>query len=287
MKSLFGKLLKFINDLIERFARHRVGASAAHTAFFIMLSFIPCIILLFSLLQFTGIEKVDVLVAIQRRVPREMQVFCTGVISEAYSKTATTISLSALATLWSAGRGMMALTEGLQWIAEIREERNYIAVRIRSTFYTVVFLLLIIVFLLLGVFGNALMKLLVTRFPVTVYAVEMIRDVKNIFLLLFAVVIFALIYKFMPGEHKPMKYHMPGAFISSIGWFVFSYLFSIYVDEYNGFADMYGSLTTIVLVMLWLYFGMYITLIGSEANHMLAEFLERRKKRAESRGKNT
>lgn len=276
MKPFIGKIMKFINGVIERFSKHRVAASAAHTAFFIMLSFIPCIILLFSLLQFTGIERVDVLMAIQRIVPREMQVFCTGVIKEAYSKTATTVSLSALATLWSAGRGMMALTEGLQWIAGIREERNYIAVRIRATCYTVAFLLLIIVFLLLGVFGNSLLGLAVKRFPVVTYVAELIRNIKNVFLLFFAVVIFALIYRFMPGEQQKIKYHMPGAFISSIGWFGFSYIFSIYVDEYNGFSNMYGSLTTIVLVMLWLYFGMYITLIGAEINHMLAEYFEQR-----------
>lgn len=272
MKLRLIKLKNLIKWFLNRLDRHRVGASAAHTAFFIMLSFIPCIILLFSLLQFTSIERVDILTMIQRIVPREMQVFCTGIVKEAYSKTATTVSVSALATLWSAGRGLMALTQGLQWIAGIREERNYIAVRIRSACYTLLLLLAIILLLLFGVFGNSLLNFVVARIPVAVYAVKAIKKIRNIFLLLFATVIFALIYRFMPGEHRKIFYHMPGAVISSIGWFVFSALFSIYLDEFNGFSDMYGSLTTIVFIMLWLYFGMYITLIGAEINHMIAEF---------------
>lgn len=280
MKSIVRKLIKLVNEIMDRFERHRIGASAAHAAFFIILSFIPCIILLFSLLQFTSIERVDVLMMVQRVVPREMQVFATGVIKEAYSKTATTVSLSALATLWSAGRGMMALTQGLQWIAEIREERNYIAVRLRSTGYTVILLLSIIVFLLLGVFGNSLIDIVVARIPVAAYAAEAIRDIKNVFLLLFATVIFALIYRFMPGEHKKIFCYMPGAVLSSVGWFGFSYLFSVYVDEFSGFSNMYGSLTTIVLIMLWLYFGMYITLIGAEVNHMLADYFALKRKKA-------
>lgn len=279
MKVIIGKLIKFINDVMDRFTRHRVGASAAHAAFFIILSFLPCIILLFSLLQFTSIERVDILVMIQRMVPREMQVFCTGIVKEAYSKTATTISVSALATLWSAGRGMMALTQGLQWIAGIPEQRNYIAVRLRSTGYTVILLLSIILFLLLGVFGDSLIDLAVVRFPVTAYAVEGVKQIKDIFLLLFATVIFALLYRFVPGERRKITYHMPGAIAASVAWFIYSYAFSVYVDEFSSFSGMYGSLTTIVLIMLWLYFGMYIILTGAEINHMLAEMLaEFRKK---------
>lgn len=264
-------MIKRLQMTLERFQEHRVNAAAAHAAFFIMLSFIPCIILLFSILQFTSIEKIDVLIFVQNTVPRNMLTFFTGIIGEAYNKTATTVSVSAIVALWSAGRGMMALTQGLQCIAEIKESRNYFAVRIRATLYTVVLLLSIIVFLLLGVFGNALLEMITMKFPIATYVVNMIIDVKNIFLLLFATVIFCLIYRFMPGNEIKLRKHLPGAAITSVGWFVFSYAFSVYVEKYSGFSNMYGSLTTIILVMLWLYFGMYITLIGAEVNQMLAE----------------
>ena len=132
------KLIRYLKQVLEIFQKHRLNASAAHAAFFIMLSFIPCIILLFSLLQFTSIEKTDVLVFVQNIVPTGMLTFVTGIVGEAYNKTATTVSVSALAALWSAGQGMMALTQGLQSIAEIKETRNYFAVRLRATLYTVV-----------------------------------------------------------------------------------------------------------------------------------------------------
>ena len=169
----------------------------------------------------------------------------------------------------------MALTQGLQWIAGIKESRNYFAVRIRATLYTVVFLLSIIVFLLLGVFGNSLLNLVAMRFPITAYVIHMIIDVKNIFLLLFATVIFTLIYRFMPGNAMTLGEHLPGAVVSSIGWFGFSYVFSVYVDDFSGFSNMYGSLTAMILLMLWMYFGMYITLLGAEFNQLLAERREK------------
>lgn len=269
------RIILKIQTILERFQEHRLNAAAAHAAFFIILSFIPCIILLFSLLQFTSIEKIDILIMVQNMVPNNMLTFVTGIVGEAYQKTATTISISALAAVWSAGRGMMALTQGLQWIAGIRETRNYFAVRLRATLYTIVLLLSIIVFLLLGVFGNALLELVTMKFPITAYVTSMILDVKNIFLSFYAVVIFSLIYRFMPGNQMKISNHVPGAVLSATGWMIFSYAFSMYIDEFSGFRNMYGSLTTIILIMLWLYFGMYITLIGAEFNQLLAEIREK------------
>ena len=275
MISLDKKIFTKVQTILEVFQEHRLNAAAAHAAFFIILSFIPCIILLFSLLQFTSIDKVTITVMIQKMLPREMQTFFAGIIRDAYNRTASTVSLSALATVWSAGRGMMALTQGLQWIAGIKESRNYFAVRFRATLYTVVMLLSIIVFLLLGVFGNALLNIIAVRFPIATYAVEMIIDIKNVFLLLFATVIFALIYRFMPGNEMKIFHHVPGAVLSAAGWMIFSYVFSMYIDKFSGFSNMYGSLTTLILIMLWLYFGMYITLIGAEFNQLLAKRREK------------
>ena len=275
MISLDKKIFTKVQTILDVFQEHRLNAAAAHAAFFIILSFIPCVILLFSLLQFTSIDKVTITVMIQKILPREMQTFFAGIIRDAYNRTASTVSLSALATVWSAGRGMMALTQGLQWIAGIKESRNYFAVRFRATLYTVVMLLSIIVFLLLGVFGNALLNIIAVRFPIATYAVEIIIDIKNVFLLLFATVIFTLIYRFMPGNEIPLSQHLPGAVVSSLGWFLFSYAFSVYVDDFSGFSNMYGSLTALILLMLWLYFGMYITLIGAEFNQLLVKRREK------------
>lgn len=62
--------------------------------------------------------------------------------------------------------------------------------------------------------------------------------------------------------------HLPGAVFAAIGWMVVSWVFSVYVDIFEGFSSMYGSLTTIVLIMLWLYFCMYSILIGGVINVM-------------------
>ena len=63
--------------------------------------------------------------------------------------------------------------------------------------------------------------------------------------------------------------------MAAVGWALLSFGISIYVDYFNGFS-MYGSLTTIILVMLWLYFGIYILLVCAEFNSIYEEYRVRK-----------
>ena len=66
----------------------------------------------------------------------------------------------------------------------------------------------------------------------------------------------------MPNHIVQLKVQLMGAAFSAVGWMIVSWIFSVYLDIFKGFSSMYGSLTTIVLIMLWLYFCMYILLLG-------------------------
>ena len=66
-----------------------------------------------------------------------------------------------------------------------------------------------------------------------------------------------------------MKKQVPGAVIASIGWIIISKIFSIYLSLFKGFSIMYGSLTTIILIMMWVYLCIYIILIGAEINNYI------------------
>ena len=66
-----------------------------------------------------------------------------------------------------------------------------------------------------------------------------------------------------------LRKQLPGAFFTACGWMALSFIFSVYLDIFKGFTNMYGSFTTIILVMLWLYTCMYIILLGGEINAIL------------------
>jgi membrane protein len=86
-------------------------------------------------------------------------------------------------------------------------------------------------------------------------------------------VLFGVIYYFLPAEKMPISLHLPGAVLSACGWVIFTELYSIYVSLTD--TDIYGSLSTVMLTMLWLYVCMYILLIGGEINVYLKRMGDR------------
>lgn len=99
----------------------------------------------------------------------------------------------------------------------------------------------------------------------------MILRLKDVVSIAFLTLVFMLLYKFVPNRKAKLLSQAPGAVFSSVCWYLFSIGFSLYVTYTPGLSNMYGSLTTIILAMLWLYFCMYIILLGAEINSYFEE----------------
>ena len=138
--------------------------------------------------------------------------------------------------------------------------------RIRATLYTVMFIIVIIFLLVLSVFGNSLNIFVAEYIPIIKNLADWLIKARTIITPAVLMVFCLLIYKFLPNRKGRLLKQLPGAVFAAIGWMVVSWIFSVYVDIFQGFTSMYGSLTTIVLIMLWMYFCMYSILLGGEVN---------------------
>lgn len=239
-------------------AQDHVSAFAAQAAFFILMSFVPFLMLLLPLVTYVSITKDMVVEMILQVMPDagDFRSFLLSIIQEVYDKSTAVVPISAIFTLWSAGKGLQGLTNGVNAIYHVKETRNYVVTRIRSALYTLVFILAVIGSLILLVFGNSIQKLLTRYIPalarVTAYIIGMRTAVSLVVLAL----IFLMVYKFLAEQEN--IFSKPGTWCGDFcGGMVAVFLgISVYLDYYDGFSNMYGSLTTIILILLWLYFCM-------------------------------
>ncbi len=261
-------------------ASHHTGAYAAQAAYFFMLSLIPIIILLLTMVQFTPVSMEDVMSAVLQVFPSSVEGLIRSIVLEVYTRSGTIIPITILIALWSAGKGVLSVTSGLNCIYENMETRNYIYLRIRASLYTVIFLLAIILSLVLSVFGNSISAMVYVHVPFLSKVVDFIIRIRTVVSLVVLTVFWDLIYKFLPNrknrEKTTLKKQLPGALVTACGWLLISFVLSIYLDVFTGFSSMYGSLTTIILIMLWLYMCMYIILIGGEVNAQLEGFTSKK-----------
>ena len=268
MKS-YKRLYKKGIEISQEITDDHVGAYAAQSAFFFMLCLIPIILLLITMVQYTPVTKADVMTAVIQVFPSSVDSLITSIVNQVYNQSTGIIPVTVVVALWSAGKGVLAMTGGLNCVYNCRETRNYIFLRIRATLYTVMFILVIIFLLVLSVFGNTLNIFIAEHVPILSRLADWLIRMRVYIMPVVLMVFSLLIYKFLPNRKDSLKKQIPGAIFAAIGWMIVSWIFSVYVDLFKGFSDMYGSLTTIVLIMLWMYFCMYSILLGGEVNILM------------------
>ncbi len=259
------RLLFIGYDFGKHMSKKNISAFAASTAFFLFLSLIPALMLLCAILPYTPVTKANLMYLAREITPDAMDALLVSIISDVYDKSVGIISVTALATLWSAGKGVLALMRGLNAINDVEENRNYLLLRIVASLYLILMIFAVLLSLLIMVFGNSLIRLIEGFVPQTSYLFDILIHFRTPLVWAVLTVIIALMYAYVPGTRQGFKIQLPGAVFAAVAWSIMTWAFSLYVDEFNGLT-MYGNLTTIIILMLWLYAAMYIILAGAFIN---------------------
>lgn len=138
---------EILDKLFSNMNEDHIGEFSAQCSYYTILSFIPFIILLITMIQYTSIEQQAIFDAISKIIPSSMNDMVVGIVREVYSKSIGTISISIIFTLWSAGKGLYALAKGLQSVYKTKGENrlDFIYLRLKSLVETIIFIFLIAV----------------------------------------------------------------------------------------------------------------------------------------------
>lgn len=269
---LFLSIFKVIRVFGQKLRDDFVGAFSAQAAFFLFISFFPFAMFLLSLLRFLPFSESELLEACRTVFPTAIQSSAITIVRELYEKaTSTTVlSITIIATLWTSSKGVLSITRGMNGVYANTETRNYFIVRIKAAIYTFLFAILLIILLVIFVFGNQLYLWIVEKIPVLADFALVIISVRTIVGLCILILFFLLLYTVIPNRKTKIIRELPGAILCAAGWMIFSYLFSFYIDNMSNLSYSYGSLTAIVLCMLWLYSCMYMMFVGAELNSVLS-----------------
>ena len=271
------KVIGNIKSFMDKCKRDKINAYSAQSAFFIILSLIPFLMVFSSLLQYTSVTEGMILGIIRRIMPEYVSPFVISLVDEVYNRSMGIISATAVVAIWSAAKGVQYMADGLNAVNDLEETRNWFILRFWAVVYTVVFLIAIVFTLLVLVFGNSLRDLAMQYVPFIPFlrrAMDFLVHFKGLAMIAILTLFFAVVFTALPNCKLSFKSQLPGAAICSVAWYVFSFGLSVYVDYFNGFS-MYGSLTTIALIMLWLYFCMYIMMLSAEVNVVFNESIKK------------
>lgn len=266
MWAFYKKVRMFLRET----AQENISAHAASTAFFLFLSLIPLLMLVCAVIPYTPVTEAVLMQFAISLTPHSVNSLVVYLVGEVYDRSGGMLSLSAVMTLWIAAKGMLALMRGLNAINGLCEARSYFLLRFQASLYTIVFLLSLIGTLAVLVFGNTLTRTAVRKMPKIGAALELFLHFRFLFVWAALTFVFAILYAYLPAVRLKFTGQLFGAFFAAVAWSCFSWGFSVYISFFHGF-NMYGKLTAIIIVMLWLYFSMYLLLVGAKVNFCFRE----------------
>lgn len=266
--GIIGKTVHLVRNL----SRLRVPVYAANACYFIVLAVFPALLVLLGLLRYTPLEVERLGEMLEGILPEVLLAPAEELILLTYDNTSgAALGLSAVTALWSASRGIYGLLTGLNAIYDVSEDRGYLYTRLLSVVYTFAFLLVLLLTLGLHVFGTSLLGLLErSGAPFFRFLLNLI-DVRFFLLLFVQTGIFCAMFMVLPNRRNRFWDSLPGAVLASLGWLVFSDLYSIYVERFARLTNVYGSVYAVALSMLWLYCCMSIVFYGGALNRFLME----------------
>ena len=263
-------VLRWVKGFLKKNTEDHLGAYASQAAYFIVLSAFPFCIFLLTLLRYSPLTHEDLLNILQMLSPKMANDVIRSVMKEVYEQSTIAItSFTIIFVLWSAGRGILSITRGINEIYHINETRNYFYIRFISAVYTLWLAMALIVTLGLLVFGNVIYRKVIQLLPVLHDFAAFVISIRMLIIFCLLTLFFIFVYRVLPNKKTPLLYVLPGAISCSIGWMITSSIFAIYFNTSHSFTYMYGSLAGIMMIMLWLYTCMYQLFLGAELNNLL------------------
>lgn len=266
------RVIEFVKLIVKRVGENDITGFAAQLSYFFLLSLFPMLIFLFTLLPYTPLTQQDIFHLIKDFAPQETYTMIQKTISGIMERrSGGLLSFGVIATLWAASKGMNALMKSLNRAYEVVEKRSFIVTRALSVGLTLALIFVFILALLLPVFGKQLGLFIFSYLGLSDAFLKIWSVIRWILTPVILFLVFLAVYYLAPNIKIKCASAVPGAIFASIGWIIVSLGFSFYVSNFGNYTAMYGSIGTIIIMMLWFYFSAIIIMIGGEINSYFTE----------------
>lgn len=265
---------RFIRNFIKRLKKDNISATSAQLSYYLILSVFPFIIFLLNVLSYTPFGQQEVLSHILLNLPKDTVAVIEPIIMGVINTSSTTLlSLSLLFSLWLGSNGVKNVIAAMDSAFDTNEKRNRLLMRFLSLIFTIILALIIVLTLMTQVFGSQILTLVRQNIGDYEWITFVYNLVQWLLPLVVMVLTFSVLYKFGPSfvkQPKPLFRHaFIGGIVATSGWGLVSNVFKLYVDNFGNFSLVYGSLTGVIALLIWLYLTSMMIMLGAEVTATL------------------
>lgn len=190
-------------------------------------------------------------------------------VSTSGSALSWSLAIGILLSIWSANKGTKSLFTGIDIAYDTKDDRGFIKQNALTLLFTFGAILLLIISLAIIV----LWPVFIDKIPISSTLKGVLTWLRWLILAALVVFFLAAVYRYAPAKRTPeFKWVIPGALLATVLWVIASWGFSFYVKNFGSYGEVYGSISAVVVMLLWLFITSFIILIGAELNSEIEKY---------------
>lgn len=262
--------------MVQRYLRHGVGIQSAALAFYLLFSIFPFLIFLSSLLGLLSLDVNAILQGLSQLVPAEVvSIVESYLYYVAQNASVQLLLLGLFFSIYFPMRATNVLMRGVRTAYRLGPPLSPMVHVLKTLLYTFLLLATIAFTLTLMTIGDRVLTFAVTTFHLPVQVAQLWVGLRFPLLALVMYTAIHTLYAMSQNKRLPFGAIAPGAVMALLAWMGLSWLYAYYVDNLANYAQLYGSIATMIVLMVWLQLSATVLLLGAEWNGALQGFHEK------------
>ena len=266
------KFAGFIKKIISEVKKDDLFSSANDMTYKLFFSIFPFSIFLMSVVGFLNLDAELLTGQITSALPSALSEPARHFIQEiSRVKNANILSFSLIVSVYGASSGFRTAMRSINKAYGQKDSRKFFVKIPVSMALVLIFAVIIIVSFVLLIFGNEIINLFCENISENIFYMfifDILRYVASLLIVFISVILInkLALYK---NKKNSIKSLVPGTLFTVFSWFIISWLFNIYIENFTNYSALYGGIAAIIILMLWLNIMCVVLLLGSEINAAL------------------
>lgn len=259
----FSKIKLFTHEFLEG----DFFGLAAEMSFYILSSFLPMVIFVFTITSAISQKYTDAMIEVIGALPDKMGNLLIDMLLNRTTGV-TVMLITGAFSLFTVSQFVLSGEKSLNRFFKTDKERGLLLSTGLSFIFAFFILISIISSFALIIFGGVISDVLFTT-PSSERFIPVWDVSRHLIILVFVSLIISALFKALPTIKIKWKYVIPGALFTTLGWYVASMLFALYVNNFPNYEIIYGSLAGFACMIMWIYIVGIVVIIGAKINALL------------------
>lgn len=277
-QSLYDVSIFFYKGLVEGALTTRASA----LAFNFFLALFPSIIVIFTLIPFVPIDgfQQQLFTSLSDILPPHTFEATKSILDDIiHHQHGSLLSLTFVLTFYFSTSGVNTMITCFNATYHLKDNRTWLQLKVLSIVLTFILALLLLFTVALQIFSLDVLYSIVSEEYFGTYAAQIINYAKWLIFVLLLFISISILYYYGPADKSKWKFLSAGSITATVLSVITSIGFGYYVNNFAQYNQLYGSIGTLLVILLWMYFNSIILLLGFELNASIVSAKEDRQKK--------